>query len=106
MKLKPDEQPWCPERHPEYLCLLTKRLSPPKSLDAFLLRQSELLRRLMAEADDPAKQEGNRQLRQLLPEEALDFLPHDLLMNPRTPNSLMFNPMVEGSRLHRSREFS
>ena len=100
MKLKPEETPWCPARHPEYLCLLVNRQRPPTDLRSFQVRQVELLQRLVAEADEDEKEQGNLRLRQFLPEEALQFLPNDLLMNRRTPSYLINNQMVEGSPLH------
>ena len=59
MKLLPDDQVWCPVDHPEYLCLLRPSQKPPVKLDDFLLRQVDLLERLLADASEGEKKAAN-----------------------------------------------
>ena len=100
MQLSQDEVAWAPANHPEYLCLLSRRQQPPQKEQEFLLRQSDLLRRLGAEASPEEQEQASRRLELNLPAEALVFLPKGLLTNPLTANYLLFNPMVEGSKAH------
>lgn len=101
MQLNDNERLWAPMNHPEYLCLLRNQQQPPQDQEQFLLRQADLLERLLEEADEGEKEACNRQLVDNLQPEFLDFLPTGLLMNPRTPSYLLNNPAVEGSPLHR-----
>ncbi len=100
MKLRQNERVWAPAEHPEYLCLLIGKQQPPKTQEEFLLRQTQVLRRLLEEASPGEIKEANRKLQDEFPPEMLEFLPTDLLPNPRTVNYLLFNPMSEGTKIH------
>lgn len=100
MILTPTDRPWAPQDSPDYLCVLTGSQLPPRNREAFLRRQAELLARLVEEANEGEIENGNRMLEDNLQTEELDYLPSGLLRDPRTCQYLMFNPAVEGAKLH------
>lgn len=99
MQLNETDRVWCPVEQPEYLCLLSERQQPPKTLEQFLLLQVDLFNRVLADASPKERDQANRRVQQNLPEEAQAFLPSDLVNDPTFPNALLLNPSVEGTRL-------
>lgn len=101
MRLTDADQVWCPvQESPDFLTLLRQGQRPPSKQEDFLRLQADLLERLVAESSEGEVAHANLRLDRDLPQEALNFLPSDLLTNPRTPKLLLLNPAVEGSPLH------
>lgn len=101
MKLSDSMKPWAPSGRPDYLCLLKGRNQHPRDREAFLSNQAELLAELVRQADQGEVEQANRLLQDRLPAEQLDYLPPDLLNNPKTALQLLHHPAVEGGKLHR-----
>ncbi len=99
MKLLPSEVPWCPENYPDHAIILGLEERPPHDQEAYLLKEVELLKRLVQEASEGEIENANRMLADLPDEDQLG-LPLDPMSDPRGPRALLTNPASEGSRLH------
>lgn len=104
MKLTDTDKVWAPLDEPDYLCVLKVQWDPPKNRETFLRRQSELLARLVAEANPGEVANGNRMLLNNLSQAVLDGLPGDLFNDPRTCRYLIHNPAELGSNLQKWRD--
>jgi len=93
---------WMPEDKPEYLSLVrsNSKTGRPDTKDQFLLDQAELLRMLVAEANEEEIEDANRRIQYGLPEYGADYLPNGLLNNPQTPLALIWTyPAEPGATL-------
>ena len=99
MKLTDNDQVWVAANQEEYLLVMNKGRSLPRTQEVFLLDQVNLLSRLVAEASDREVAEANRRLEDDLPSEESLWLPTEGFRDPTTPRALMFNPASLGSRL-------
>ncbi|MCU0791931.1 MAG: hypothetical protein MUE42_03575 [Opitutaceae bacterium] len=90
---------WAPRDRPDLLLLLPPESHPPRNPDEFLMAAVATLRALVAEAEQKEVEWANRQLRDLLPEERLLPLPHNLLKDRQTAANLFLDSPYPGSRL-------
>lgn len=72
MKLNKDERIWLIGRE---FVILKPQEEPPKTLDEFLLKQEEIIQRLVEDLDEADVQEQERNLRETLPENVRIGLP-------------------------------
>ena len=79
--------------------MLHPQQPPPTTAEKNLDLQVDFLRELIKESDPGDVEAANRMLQDSLPSEFLDFLPTKLLADPRTAQSLIFNPAPTGSTL-------
>jgi hypothetical protein len=100
MRLRKHDRPWAPLDQPDYLCILRPGYQSPRNREVFLMEQADLLRRLVAQANQGEIKDANRRLKDNLPWEFLTCLPDGLFDDPKTLHSLMFNPASEGGNLH------
>jgi hypothetical protein len=98
MNLNQDDKMWMPEDQEQYL--LVYRGTFPTTRELFLMKQADLLTRLVEEASPEEIEDANQRLRSNLEQEVLNHLPLNLLSDPDCPNRLMLNPMSEGSPMH------
>ena len=90
---------WAPINAPQYLLILQPGMQIPKTRAQFLTANAQMIQRLKEEAGEEEVEEANQILARLEPE-VLDWLPADLLANPKTPEQLTDLQAVEGSPLH------
>lgn len=100
MKLNSNDRLWAPMDNPRYLLVLPQGTPGPETRAQFLAANIQLLHRLCGEAGDEEIQEANRLLADNLEPEVLDWLPQELLNNPKTAELLTGLQLVEGSPLH------
>jgi len=102
MQLKPTDKPWCPVDKPDYLTVYQGE--PPQDPETLQALMVEMLQRLRAEADPEAIREANRRLEANLTADSLDFLPGNLMENPRAPELLLTNRGLPETKLEEWRE--
>ena len=99
MKLTNEDKPWSPVGSPDYLCVLGRNQSPPKTEELLLVSQVRLLQRLVAEANPEELADANLRLERNLQSEELLNLPSELLNSRRTANILLVQPAALNYKL-------
>jgi len=99
IKLKPREKIWVPLEHGNLLCLLEPGQIPPKNLEHFLSLQVQLLKRLIAEADEAEIRLEEQHLQDNLPVDVWIMLPSNPLHHPNGPQLLLTNQVELGSAM-------
>lgn len=100
MKLNANDRLWAPMDKPRHLLVIPQGAPEPQTRAQFLAANIQLLQRLRDQASEEEIQEANRLLVDNLEPEVLDWLPQELLNNPKTAELLTSLQLVEGSPLH------